>query len=67
MIELVSESWCIECNICIQVCPINVFDKVPDLPPIIARQSGNDYRQKVLYGYCKICLLYPTFLEIIPE
>ena len=39
MIELVSESRCIQCNICVKVCPTNVFDKVPDAAPTIARQS----------------------------
>lgn len=39
MIELVSESRCIKCNLCVSVCPTNVFDKVPDAPPKIARQS----------------------------
>lgn len=39
MIELVSESRCIKCNICVNVCPTNVFDSVPDAPPTIARQS----------------------------
>ena len=39
MIELVSESRCIQCNICVKVCQTNVFDKVPNAPPIIARQS----------------------------
>ena len=39
MIELVSESRCIKCNICVSVCPTNVFDHVPDGPPGIARQS----------------------------
>lgn len=39
MIELVSASRCIKCNICVSVCPTNVFDSVPDAPPTIARQS----------------------------
>lgn len=39
MIELVSASRCIECDLCVKVCPTNVFDAVPDAPPIIARQS----------------------------
>jgi NAD-dependent dihydropyrimidine dehydrogenase PreA subunit len=39
MIELVSSSRCIECNLCVSVCPTNVFDAVPDAPPMIARQS----------------------------
>jgi NAD-dependent dihydropyrimidine dehydrogenase PreA subunit len=39
MIELVSTSRCIACNICVKVCPTNVFDIVPDAAPVIARQS----------------------------
>jgi NAD-dependent dihydropyrimidine dehydrogenase PreA subunit len=39
MIELVSAERCTECNICVAVCPVNVFDAQPGLPPVIARQS----------------------------
>ncbi|HEY9624533.1 MAG TPA: ferredoxin family protein [Crinalium sp.] len=39
MIELVSSTRCIQCNICVSVCPTNVFDRIPDAPPAIARQS----------------------------
>lgn len=39
MIELVSASRCINCNLCVSACPTNVFDAVPDAPPKIARQS----------------------------
>jgi NAD-dependent dihydropyrimidine dehydrogenase PreA subunit len=39
MIELVSESRCTQCNICVAVCPTNVFQAMPDAPPIIARQA----------------------------
>ena len=39
MIELVSAERCTQCNICVAVCPVNVFDAVPDAPPAIARQS----------------------------
>lgn len=39
MIELVSDSRCIHCNLCVSACPTNVFDRVPDSPPVIARQS----------------------------
>ncbi|MDF5733280.1 MAG: 4Fe-4S binding protein [Rhizonema sp. PD38] len=39
MIELVSAMRCIECNICVNVCPTNVFESVPNAPPTIARQS----------------------------
>lgn len=39
MIELVSETRCTQCNLCVQVCPVNVFDAVPDAVPKIARQE----------------------------
>ena len=39
MIEVVSEERCIKCDICVRVCPTNVFDAVPDAPPVIARQE----------------------------
>jgi NAD-dependent dihydropyrimidine dehydrogenase PreA subunit len=39
MIELVSTSRCIACNICVKVCPTNVFDAVLNAAPVIARQS----------------------------
>lgn len=50
MIELISNSRCIKCNICVSVCPTNVFDKVPGAPPAIARQ--NDCQT------CFMCELY---------
>ena len=33
MIEIVSADRCILCNKCVEVCPTNVFDAVPDAPP----------------------------------
>ncbi|OCT12967.1 4Fe-4S ferredoxin [Paenibacillus pectinilyticus] len=39
MIELVSESKCVSCNLCVSVCPTNVFDRVENGIPVIARQS----------------------------
>jgi NAD-dependent dihydropyrimidine dehydrogenase PreA subunit len=39
LIEIVSESKCIQCNLCVSVCPTNVFDKVEGGIPVIARQS----------------------------
>ncbi|MGG1555312.1 MULTISPECIES: 4Fe-4S dicluster domain-containing protein [Paenibacillus] len=39
MIELVSATKCVECNLCVSVCPTNVFDKGEDGIPVIARQS----------------------------
>jgi NAD-dependent dihydropyrimidine dehydrogenase PreA subunit len=39
MIEIVSESRCTGCNICVRVCPTNVFDLVAGAAPSIARQQ----------------------------
>ena len=39
MIELVSNERCTACNICVHVCPTNVFDAVQGQPPAIARQD----------------------------
>ena len=39
MIELVSTARCIECNLCVKVCPTNVFDMVAGAAPVIARQE----------------------------
>jgi len=39
LIEVISTSRCIACNQCVSVCPTNVFDKVADGIPVIARQS----------------------------
>lgn len=39
MIEVISKERCINCDICVRVCPTNVFDSVPDSPPVIARQE----------------------------
>jgi NAD-dependent dihydropyrimidine dehydrogenase PreA subunit len=50
MIELISESRCILCNKCVQVCPMNVFLAVKGAPPIIARQDDCQT--------CYMCELY---------
>ena len=39
MIEVISEARCTSCDICVRVCPTNVFDAVPDGIPVIARHS----------------------------
>ncbi|GHD05129.1 4Fe-4S dicluster-binding protein [Tianweitania populi] len=53
MIELVSDTRCIECNICVKACPDNVFDAVPNKPPVIARKADCQT--------CFLCELYcPT-------
>jgi NAD-dependent dihydropyrimidine dehydrogenase PreA subunit len=38
MIELVDTETCTSCNICVRVCPTNVFDKTGGVP-VIARQD----------------------------
>src|SRR6202453_324367 len=50
MIELVSMERCTECNICVQVCPMNVFDQVPGAVPVVARQHDCQT--------CFLCELY---------
>ncbi|MDB4988919.1 MAG: hypothetical protein JWN04_4097 [Myxococcaceae bacterium] len=53
MIELVSDSRCVRCDICVRVCPTNVFDLVPGEAPVIARQEDCQT--------CFMCELYcPT-------
>jgi len=39
MIEIVSDSRCIACDICVKACPANVFDGGPGKVPVIARQD----------------------------
>jgi NAD-dependent dihydropyrimidine dehydrogenase PreA subunit len=39
MIEIVSAEACIACDVCVKVCPTDVFDRGGDGIPVIARQS----------------------------
>lgn len=39
MIELISESRCVQCNLCVSVCPTDVFDKRANGIPVIARKQ----------------------------
>ncbi|MFI0421802.1 4Fe-4S ferredoxin [Spongiactinospora gelatinilytica] len=39
MIEVVSRERCVTCDICVKVCPMDVFDLGPDGVPVIARQD----------------------------
>jgi NAD-dependent dihydropyrimidine dehydrogenase PreA subunit len=39
MIELVSSDRCVQCGLCVKVCPTNVFDAGVDNVPVIARQD----------------------------
>jgi NAD-dependent dihydropyrimidine dehydrogenase PreA subunit len=38
MIEVIDSETCTSCNICVRVCPTNVFDKTGGVP-VIARQD----------------------------
>jgi NAD-dependent dihydropyrimidine dehydrogenase PreA subunit len=49
MIEVIDTETCTSCNICVNVCPTNVFDKT-DGVPVIARQSDCQT--------CFLCELY---------
>ena len=53
MIEIVSPSRCTGCNICVRVCPANVFDIVPDAPPRIGRQDD-----------CQTCFLCEIYCPV---
>lgn len=39
MIEIISAERCTACDICVRICPTNVFDAVEDGIPVIARHS----------------------------
>lgn len=53
MIELISQDHCVSCNICVRVCPRDVFDAVENNIPVIARKSDCQS--------CFMCELYcPT-------
>lgn len=39
MIEVVSEARCTKCDLCIRVCPTNVFDRGDDGFPVLTRQD----------------------------
>jgi NAD-dependent dihydropyrimidine dehydrogenase PreA subunit len=49
MIEVIDAEHCTSCDICVNVCPTNVFDKTDGIP-VIARQ--NDCQT------CFLCELY---------
>ena len=61
MIELVSDERCVRCDICVRVCPTNVFEAVEGGAPVIARQEDCQT--------CYMCELYcPTdALFVAPE
>jgi len=61
MIELVSTSRCIGCDICVKICPTNVFDAGAGEAPTIARQED-----------CQTCFMCEAYcpadaLYVAPE
>ncbi len=50
MIEIVSADRCVKCDLCVDACPDNVFDAVPNGIPVIARQDD-----------CQTCFLCELF------
>ena len=60
MIEVVSASRCIRCDICVRVCPANVFAKDDEGIPVIARQDDCQT--------CFLCEIYcPTDALYVAE
>lgn len=57
MIELVSSDRCIECGICVKVCPTNVFDVGVNGIPVIARQEDCQ-TCFMCEAYCPVDALY---------
>lgn len=53
MIEVISGERCIDCNLCVKVCPTNVFDAVEGDHPVIARQ-----------GDCQTCFLCEAYCPV---
>ena len=46
MIEVIDGERCTSCNICVTVCPTNVFERISEDIPVIARQ-----------GDCQTCFM----------
>ncbi|NJC74105.1 ferredoxin family protein [Planosporangium thailandense] len=54
MIEIVSAGRCIGCDVCVAVCPTNVFDPAPGGgPPVIARQTD-----------CQTCFMCEAYCPV---
>ncbi|NTZ18643.1 ferredoxin family protein [Paenibacillus sp. JMULE4] len=57
MIEWVSADRCVQCGICVKVCPTHVFDLGPDDTPVIARQEDCQTCY-ICEAYCPADALY---------
>lgn len=63
MIEIVSADACVKCDVCVKVCPTDVFDRGVDGVPVIARQSD---RQTCFMceAYCPTDALYVSPVSV---
>lgn len=57
MIEIVSTTACIACDVCVKICPTDVFDRGDDGVPVIARQSDCQ-TCFMCEAYCPVDALY---------
>jgi NAD-dependent dihydropyrimidine dehydrogenase PreA subunit len=53
MIEIINDARCIDCNLCVKVCPTNVFNAVEGDHPVIARQED-----------CQTCFLCEAYCPV---
>jgi MinD superfamily P-loop ATPase len=53
MIEVIDGERCTACNVCVRVCPSNVFSVVPDAVPAIARQED-----------CQTCFMCEVYCPV---
>jgi NAD-dependent dihydropyrimidine dehydrogenase PreA subunit len=53
VIEVISSERCIDCDLCVKICPTNVFDAVPGDHPVIARQ-----------GDCQTCFMCEAYCPV---
>lgn len=68
MIEVVSAGACIGCDVCVKVCPTDVFDRGADGVPVIARQSDCQ-TCFMCEAYCPTDALYvsPVSVPVGPD
>ena len=67
MIEIVDAAACIACDLCVKVCPTDVFDRGEDGVPVISRQSDCQ-TCFMCEAYCPVDALYvsPVSTPVAP-